>query len=121
VYFVLLVVSFVQVVIPGTSVWLLIIPIILSRIFFWTFDLAEKQILKESIDETELAKILSMEFLVSNLIALLPYAFAIISVTPEKFAFVAGGTLGAVFVGACLFSLWYKNHGHGHQLSTILG
>jgi len=121
VYFVLLVVSFVQVVIPGTSVWLLIIPIILSRIFFWTFDLAEKQILKESIDESELAKIVSMEFLVSNLIALLPYAFAIISITPEKFAFVAGGTLGAVFVGACLFSLWYKNHGHSHQLSTILG
>jgi len=121
VYFVLLIVSFVQVVIPGTSVWLLIIPIILSRIFFWTFDLAEKQILKESIDETELAKTLSMEFLVSNLIALLPCAFAIMSITPEKFAFVAGGTLGAVFVGACLFSLWYKKHGHSHQLSTILG
>jgi len=119
-YFVLLVVSFIQVAVPGTSVWLLIIPMILSRIFFWTFDLAEKQIVKESVDEVELLKVQSMELLLSNLLSLLPFAFAIMSVTPGKFVFVAGGSLGAVLFGACLFSFWYKKHGHSHQLSTVL-
>jgi len=119
IYFILLGISFFQVAVPDISIWLLTIPLIISRIFVWTFDLSVKQIMKESVLENQISKVIAIEYQLSNLFHLMILSLAIFSVTPSQFVFVAGGSLAFVFAACVLVTFWYRKHGHGHETSHI--
>jgi len=119
VVFGLVLIGFLKVAITGSSIWLLIVPIILSRIFIWSFEISQKQIIKESVDENVLTKMTAIESYLSHLLINVSYIMAIMSVTPKNYIFLAAVSLFAVFLGSVLYTVWYKKHGKTHELSTL--
>jgi len=117
VYFLLLLIGFLKVVIMGSSIWLLIIPIMLSRIFVWSYEITEIQIIKESVDDSIISKVNSIEYQLSHIMTLLSYSVAIMSISPKNFIYQAGASLATVFIGGLFFTIWYRNYGKVHELT----
>jgi len=87
------IISFIRIVIQDISIWLLILPIVLSRIFIWSFEIVEKQIMKESVDESILYQMMGIESQLSHLISFVSYLLAIMTITPKNFINLAIASL----------------------------
>jgi len=112
-------ISFTKIVIIDSSIWLLIVPMILSRIFMWSFEISEKQIIKESVDDSILYQMMGIESQLSQLLSFLSYLIAIMCITPKNFVTLAIASLSSLYIAGILFSVWFKKHGKAHELSSL--
>jgi len=111
-----LIIGFVQLIIMDISIWLLIAPIAVSRLFMLSFEICKKQIVKESIDERIINQMEGIESQLCHLVTFLTYLIAIMSVSPKNFFYLAIASLSTLFIAGILFSIWYKYHGKDHEL-----
>jgi len=113
------IIGFVKIVLLDSSIWLLILPLILSRIFFWSFEIVEKQIVKESVDDSILYQMIGIESQLSHLVTVISFLLAIMSVTPKNFINLAIASLCSLLIAGIIFSIWFRNHGKAHELSSL--
>ncbi|KAJ3157637.1 hypothetical protein HDU89_000013 [Geranomyces variabilis] len=94
---------------------------ILSRFGLWAFDLAQMQMMQESVDPAESGVINGQQASMQNTFDLLASAATIVWNSPSNFCIPSLLSAGAVISAALTFSWWaYLNRGHLFHIEKLL-
>jgi len=95
---------------PNVNIWALLVPIIISRIPLWIFDITEVQLMQESIPEEHRGKVNSVEYSLTSLMVMISFALGLIAGTPENFKYLCVVSIAFVASGAVSFTVgWIKS------------
>lgn len=91
---------------PDWVVYMFLMSIVISRFGLWGFDLAERQIMQESIEESLRGSVNGVENALTNLFTLLVTILGMIFSKPFQFGVLCAASITAVGAAALSFSTW---------------
>lgn len=86
-----------------------------SRIFLWMFDLAQLQILQESLEHhPRRNRLTSIQYTLQNIFDMAKYSLTLGLARPSQFRWAGLVSLGSVFVGGLLYAFGFAKVVRGH-------
>jgi iron-regulated transporter 1 len=101
-----------------TSDYALIGGMIVSRAFLWMFDLAERQLMQEMVDESSRGVMNSMQIATYQSLYCIIQGFGMIFSRPADFVVLTFISLVALLTAAVLYTIWYARQQRKHNSST---
>ena len=95
---------------------------IVSRAFLWMFDLAERQVMQEMVDESSRGVMNSMQIATYQALYCIIQGFGMIFSKPSEFVVLAFISLVSLMTAAVLYTIWYakqQKKGKQHNTSTM--
>ncbi len=84
--------------------------VVFGRVWLWTFDLAERQLLQERVDGRIRGRISSVQTSLCQLFTTVIYTLGIIFYRPQQFYVLCYASVGFIFMAALFFTIWFAKY-----------
>jgi len=90
--------------------YILLFFVVVGRMWLWTFDLAENQLLQERVREDIRGRISSVQTGLSQLFTVVVYSLGLVFHTPEQFPILCYTSVSGICLSALCYTVWYQRY-----------